>query len=57
MNTNIIYIKRDIEKDVRKYLNHGKVIVVYGARQVGKTTFLKTYLQKKTKLYIFPVIS
>lgn len=53
MNTNIIYIKRDIEKDVRKYLNHGKVIVVYGARQVGKTTFLKNLFAKKDKtLYL-----
>ena len=53
MNTNITYIKRDIEHDVRKYLDYGKVIVIYGARQVGKTTFLKNLFTKKDKtLYL-----
>ena len=53
MNTNITYIKRVIEHDVRKYLDYGKVIVIYGARQVGKTTFLKNLFTKKDKtLYL-----
>ena len=35
-------IKRDLEKDIRSRLGSGKTIVIYGARQVGKTTLLKT---------------
>ena len=35
-------IKRTIEQDIRQKLGSGKAIVIYGARQVGKTTLLKT---------------
>lgn len=35
-------LKRKIEKDIREKLGKGKAIVIYGARQVGKTTLLKT---------------
>jgi len=38
--------KRTIQKYIEKYLFTGKIIVIYGARQVGKTTLLKT-LEKK----------
>ena len=33
-------IKRDIEDKIRAKLGQGKAIVIYGARQVGKTTLL-----------------
>ncbi len=33
-------IKRDIEDDIRSRIGQGKSIVIYGARQVGKTTLL-----------------
>lgn len=36
-----MYIQRDIEQLIKTSLNKGKIIVLYGARQVGKTTLLK----------------
>ena len=41
-------IKRTIQPEVEKKLFKGKIVVIYGARQVGKTTLVKT-IQKKTK--------
>lgn len=32
---------RIVEKDIKKWINRGKVLVITGARQVGKTTMLK----------------
>ena len=40
------YIKRQIQDKVEKVLFKGKIVVIYGARQVGKTTFVKE-IQKK----------
>jgi len=40
------YIKRSIEKTVKKRLFKGKVIIIYGARQVGKTTLSKRILKE-----------
>ncbi|MFH0792305.1 MAG: ATP-binding protein [bacterium] len=37
-------IPRDIQKIIEKYLFKGKIIIVYGARQVGKTTVIKSLL-------------
>ncbi len=37
--------KREIEKRVRRYLQPNKVVVIYGPRRVGKTTFLKEFLK------------
>lgn len=50
MNPNNSYIKREGEDTIRSYLNKGKVIVVYGARQVGKTTLLKNLFPDKNSL-------
>lgn len=36
-----MYIKRILEKKIRKYLNVREIIAVVGARQSGKTTLLK----------------
>lgn len=53
MDTNISYIKRDLETIIKKNLNKKKVIVVYGSRQVGKTTMLKNiFLAKKKVLFL-----
>lgn len=41
MDTDIKYIKRDLEAILKEHLNKHKVIVLYGARQVGKTTLTK----------------
>ena len=39
-------IKRDIEQGIRDKIGTGKTIVIYGARQVGKTTLLETIFGK-----------
>lgn len=53
MNTNILYINREIEGIIKENFNKGKVIVVYGARQVGKTTLLKNLFPDSNKrLYL-----
>ena len=36
-----MYIKREIESTIDAMLTQGKVVLVTGARQVGKTTVLK----------------
>ncbi|PIY69448.1 hypothetical protein COY90_00630 [Candidatus Roizmanbacteria bacterium CG_4_10_14_0_8_um_filter_39_9] len=40
-----INIQRTIKKDVIKHLQPNKVVVIYGPRQVGKTTLVKEILQ------------
>lgn len=40
------YIQRTIEKNIEKRLFKGKIIIIYGARQVGKTTLSKRILSK-----------
>ena len=37
--------------DLNKYLKKGKVLVIYGPRQVGKTTLLKNFLSKTALKY------
>lgn len=39
--------KRLIQSEIEKWLNKGKVLVVTGARQVGKTTMLKNMFEAK----------
>lgn len=39
-------IKRDIQDNLEKWLFKGKIIILYGARQVGKTTLAKQLLKK-----------
>ena len=39
-------IERILEKTIKNQLNKGKAIVLLGARQVGKTTLLKTIFGK-----------
>lgn len=40
-------IVRDLEKEIRERINKGKTIVIYGARQVGKTTLLHQIFDDK----------
>lgn len=40
------YINRDLQKLIEEWLFRHKVIVLYGARQVGKTTLVKKILSK-----------
>jgi hypothetical protein len=39
-------IQRNIQKNIEKWLFKEKVIILYGARQVGKTTLVKNLLEK-----------
>ncbi|MBQ8992480.1 ATP-binding protein [Candidatus Saccharibacteria bacterium] len=39
-------IKREIESQIKEHLNSGKTIIIYGARQVGKTTLLHQLFDK-----------
>src|SRR3989344_4878330 len=39
-----MYIQRLIETEVKASLYKGKIIIIYGARQVGKTTLVKKIL-------------
>lgn len=47
------YIEREIQPKVQQVLNDGLVAIVYGARQVGKTTLAKQIGERyKTTLYL-----
>lgn len=35
------YFKREVEGKIKKWLDHGYIVAIIGARQVGKTTLLK----------------
>ncbi len=41
-----MYITRDIEKNIVKRLFKGKIIIIYGPRQVGKTTLVKKIIEE-----------
>jgi len=40
------YIQREISKSIEKWLFKGKIIILQGARQVGKTTLVKDLIIK-----------
>ena len=40
-----MYIKRHLEEVLKANLFQGKVVIVYGARQVGKTTLVKKVVE------------
>lgn len=44
-----MYIQRQLEPIVKKSLFKGKIIIIYGARQVGKTTLVKKIAQDLDK--------
>lgn len=41
-----MFVRRDIQDEVQKSLFKGKIIVLYGARQVGKTTLVQEILRE-----------
>lgn len=45
-------IKRILEDSVTKHLNSGKAIIIYGARQVGKTTLLRQAITAPDTLWL-----
>lgn len=46
-----MYIKRKLEAVIKANLFQGKVIVVYGARQVGKTTLVRKIAEETVNTY------
>jgi predicted AAA+ superfamily ATPase len=44
-----MYIKRDIEDGVKKYIHKPEIIAVVGPRQSGKTTLLKQIFKSLKK--------
>lgn len=42
-------IKREIQKLIKKSLFKGKIVIIYGARQVGKTTLVKEIMKDYPK--------
>lgn len=46
-------IKRTIQKNVENALFKGKIIIIYGARQVGKTTLIKEIQKKHEKASVY----
>jgi len=46
-------IKRQIYKDIQNHFFKKKIIIIYGARQVGKTTLIKEILKKHPKHSIY----
>ena len=46
-------IKRILQKTIEKELFKGKAIIIYGARQVGKTTLVKEIIKESNKKAIY----
>lgn len=44
-----MYIPRSIEPDIKKSLFKGKIIIIYGPRQAGKTTLVKKLISETKK--------
>ncbi|MBI2459767.1 MAG: ATP-binding protein [Parcubacteria group bacterium] len=47
-----MYIKRQAEAILAKIVNNQKVLIVLGARQVGKTTLIKHFLDNKKTVFL-----
>lgn len=48
-----MYIQRDLEEKIRRYLSKPEILAIVGARQCGKTTILKEiYKTQKNAVYI-----
>lgn len=48
-----MYIKRTIEEQIKNHIFRGKAIVIYGARQVGKTTMVRKILTDSEKSIVY----
>ena len=47
-----MYIPRIVEKDVTRQLQDSKVLMLLGARQVGKTTLIEPFVQRENGLLL-----
>lgn len=45
-----MYTHRVVEKGLQNLLNDKKVVILLGARQVGKTTLIEPFVRKKNGL-------
>ena len=48
-----MYFKRTIQNQIEKALSRRKVVILYGARQVGKTTLVKKIVEDRTGKSLF----
>lgn len=48
-----MYIKRRLEGEIKANLFQGKVVILYGARQVGKTTLVKKIIEEYKEPYSY----
>lgn len=46
-------IHRTLEQQIQSVLGNGKAIILYGARQTGKTTLLKKIAEESNKKYLY----
>lgn len=46
-------VKRELEQLIKKYLFKGKTVIVFGARQVGKTTLVEQLTQQSREKTLF----
>jgi len=53
MTAKINYIIRGIEANLAKSMNKGKVIILYGPRQAGKTTLVKNFFSSRSLPYLY----
>lgn len=53
LNNIAMYVPREIEDAIHKKIFKKKVIIIYGARQVGKTTLVKDLLKKHPRQSIY----
>lgn len=47
-----MYIHRVVEKTINEILNNKKIVILLGARQVGKTTLIEPFVRKKNGLLL-----
>lgn len=48
-----MYIPQEHLKNIDRYIQAGKVIIIYGARRVGKTTLIKKYAESLKEAVLF----
>lgn len=48
-----MYILQKQLENINKFVQPGKVIIIYGARRVGKTTLLKKYIENQVEPVLF----
>jgi len=52
MNAGTMLIERTIRKHIEDRMFKGKIIIVYGARQVGKTTLIRDMESRYSKRHL-----